>query len=384
MKKLYYGFKLTICKIIALIPRNKQVAIFGAWFGQKFADNSKYLYLYCNNNSSFKHIIWITKNKDVYKYINSLGYRCYMNNSLKGMYFQIIAKYIFICTGIDDVFSPLISGAIIVNLWHGVPLKKICYDDEINFKNIDPSIQKINSFITKREYSVCTSKVFESIYKSAFKKSKEYILNLGQPRNDVFFDNDLEIDNSFINELDSSKRIILYMPTHRNEGKSRFPLTDVIDFDDINKLCEINNCILLIKLHYYHANEIKSNPNHKNIVNITNTHIDSQLLLKYSDVLITDYSSCYIDYLLLKKPIIFYPFDLESYIQHDRDLYFDFFSVTNQTLVYSYQELKNNLITIFTENTISQKQAELTDFFYDEDNRRNVSQKIIKFIKELN
>lgn len=384
MKTIKYKIRKIICYIISKIPRNHNVAVYGSWFGRKFADNSKYLFLYANREHSFKKNIWITKNDEVLNELSNKGFECYLYNSFKGIYYQLLAKYVFICTGIDDVNSTFISGATIVNLWHGVPLKKVCNDDEINFAKIDKNIKQINSIITKNEYSVCTSKKFIDIYKSAFGKESNYILNFGQPRNDVFYDEQLEDENEFIQNIKyNGKRIILYMPTHRNEGKTIFPIDKVIDLNKLDLFCEQNNSIFLLKLHFYHQNDKNDLLEKcKNVINITNVNVDSQLLLKYSDILITDYSSCYIDYLLLNREIIFYPFDLKEYMSFDRDLYFDYFEATYDNYVYSYDELETKLAQSIN-NKISNDQEKLLDFFYDKQNRFNVSKRVIDFVKNI-
>ena len=70
---------------------------------------------------------------------------------------------------------------------------------------------------------------------------------------------------------------------------------------------------------------------------------DIQPLLKLSDVLITDYSSVYVDYLLLDRPVIFFPYDYEKYIQKDRDLLFDYDWITPGPKCYSQDELQKTL-----------------------------------------
>ncbi|MBI4349907.1 MAG: CDP-glycerol glycerophosphotransferase family protein [Elusimicrobia bacterium] len=51
-------------------------------------------------------------------------------------------------------------------------------------------------------------------------------------------------------------------------------------------------------------------------------------LLPDIDVLVTDYSGAYLDYLLLDRPVIFAPFDLERYLEKDRGLYEDYSAAT--------------------------------------------------------
>ena len=59
-----------------------------------------------------------------------LGYEAYMFNSLKGIWMQLRAKYVVVCNGISDVNHTFMGRAVFLNLWHGVPLKKVGYDDD--------------------------------------------------------------------------------------------------------------------------------------------------------------------------------------------------------------------------------------------------------------
>ena len=60
-------------------------------------------------------------------------------------------------------------------------------------------------------------------------------------------------------------------------------------------------------------------------VYILGDEIFTQDLLLITDILFTFYSSCYIDFLNTGRTIIFYPYDLNDYITHDRELYFDYY-----------------------------------------------------------
>lgn len=63
---------------------------------------------------------------------------------------------------------------------------------------------------------------------------------------------------------------------------------------------------------------------YSNITDITERSMDIQELLMDTDILVTDYSSTYIDYLLLDRPVVFYNFDYQDYLEHDRGMYCDY------------------------------------------------------------
>jgi len=362
--------------------RNKNKVILGSWFGNKFADNSKYLFKEMLKYEGIRPI-WITKNMDIYKEMLEENYEVYLSNSIKGVYHQLTASKYFTSTGKIDVSYFLLGNAEHIELWHGIPLKKIMYDHKINNDpKRDNEKNLYRRFVDgpkkKDYYVVSTSNKISEIYQSAFNVDKSKVVQLGQPRNDVFFSEDIE-DRDFPKEY-KEKKVILYMPTHRNEGKIKMYIEEILDLERINNICKENDWIFLVKKHYYHKDELTELDKYSNIKDITQKVYDSQMLLKYTDILITDYSSCYIDYLLLDRPIIFYNYDYDNYIMNDREMYFEYDSVTPGKKVEAYIDLEKELVRLIQDKKDDYRnlRGEVRDLFYSKDNQNKVSEKIIK------
>ena len=94
-----------------------------------------------------------------------------------------------------------------------------------------------------------------------------------------------------------------------------------------NKFLQKHRSIMLIKMHYYESDKITfhsvNEPSHIFILNSKEIN-DINRILNHIDVLITDYSSVFYDFLVLDRPILFAPFDLEEYQKIDRELYEDY------------------------------------------------------------
>jgi len=71
-------------------------------------------------------------------------------------------------------------------------------------------------------------------------------------------------------------------------------------------------------------------------------------LLPSIDILITDFSGVYIDYLLLNRPIIFTPFDIQQYLSNDRELYEDYEDATPGVKCANWGQVIKSIETIFT------------------------------------
>ncbi len=380
--KKYANLYASTCK-----ARDCNLMLFGAWFGKKYDDNPRYLFEYVVENCPQIRAVWMTADAGVYQRLKERNLPVCMCDTEEGRELAKQAKYIFTATGRIDIGQEnlqYLGGAYYINLWHGLPLKKIMYDDEYSAASKKDIKYYAREFIEKipyrHYYVVSTSDVITDIYESAFRVKRSQILQLGQPRNDCFF---RDHENIYRTRFDG-KRIILYMPTHRNEGATAMDMEKLLDLERLNALCKENNAVFLIKKHFYHAGEPDVARNYDCIFDITNEVTESQNLLDAADVLITDYSSCYIDYLLLDRPIIFYNYDAENYQKNDRQLYFDYDDVTPGYKCDAYEGLEAHLAQILAGNDAYVSEREkVRDLFYCKQAQKSVSEAIIAKIRQL-
>ena len=344
---------LPLYYISIYIKRDPNLWVFGAWFGDKYADNSKHLFEYVAENNKEIKVIWLSKNKKIVKKLRSNNYCSYGTYSLKGYYYTLRAKFIFISTSILDVNYYVAGNSKIIQLWHGTPLKKIMYDDKKTF-NGDTLLRNIYYILfpfkkKARDYSdaffMVPSETVKKTFLSAFKCPDSNVYITGYSRNDALFNPNKIIECSIYDKLKqyfNEYKIGLYLPTHRNEGGKLFIETLLDEFILLNEYLKKNKIILLVKLHYYHQKEINdSNIKFSNIVFIKDSEINDDIynILPIADFLLTDYSSVYFDYLLLKRPIFFIPFDYDSYTKIDREFYYDYLSVVPGPVCYTWDDL---------------------------------------------
>lgn len=362
--------------------RVNSLYVCGAWFGDKFADNSKFFYLYALKTG--KNAIWITKKREIYDQLKKDQLPVALMGTEESKEACSKAKYIVVSTGKFDVETQYIGGATIINLWHGVPLKKIAYDDHIT--GGDSSFRKkiwnmLNDFPTRKTYYFSTSEAISRIYVGCFRTNRKHIIQCAQIRNDVFFDGSLEkkkYSESGYNKL------IVYMPTHRNEGKTKVDIYTLFDLKAINEYCKKKNALFLIKKHYYNRNDGKSVNGYSNIIDLTEQNCDTQEILYNADVLITDYSSCYIDYLLLDRPVIFYSYDYKEYLKNDREMYFKYDDVTPGPKVSDFKELMIAIDEALSNNWKYKIELErVKNLFYSSNNQGLVAPQLMEEIKRL-
>ncbi len=115
-------FLFFILKI--LIPVKKNYIVFGHRSGKRFGDNSRYMFIYLNQNFKNKRCIWITKEQKILKIVRDMGYECYISDSIRGIYFSLISKWhIYDCSE-NDINSVITKLSNNINLWHGTLFKK--------------------------------------------------------------------------------------------------------------------------------------------------------------------------------------------------------------------------------------------------------------------
>ena len=371
-----YIVNLPLYWLSIVIPRNKNIWIFGAWFGQKYADNCKTLFEFVLKNDKQIRAIWLTKNKDVYKRLREEGKEVYFIYSIKGYFYSMLAGYYIVSSGLVDINKYVKGGSVkIINLWHGTPLKMIGCDQNKNFnyRNKQASFAlKLKSYIfpfLKNDYNyvLSSSKKIGTLLKSAFMVTEEQIINLGYPRNDVLKE-----------RVESGKKTILFLPTFRDV--SGFNIFENFDSKMFNEFLEKNGAVFYYKLHPADSNN-KNNPQDTNIINL-DSNIDLYEFLKSVDILLTDYSSIYFDFLLTQKPIVFTPFDIDTYISKDRRLYYDYESVTPGPKCRNWQEVIGEIDDLLQGKDSYLAQREVLNREFNENRSFDSTQKVYQFIKK--
>lgn len=377
-------------KIITIfIKKDSQILIIGSWFGERFADNSKYLYLYLNENKekyNLKKIIWITGNKNIKRQIEEeLKYEVYMKYSLKSIYYHLKAKFHIIDQSSKDILNILSVGAIKINLWHGIPLKKIgaFMKNMVNFK---PTIEIGN---WEKKYVLSCSKFGAETIGKAFYVSKERMINGIYPRNYYLINKNkkiLNIEKEYLEIIEKkkkeNKKIIIYLPTFRDNKELIFlGEKNKEKLKSFFKFLENNNYYLITKLHFAGNRVInegrdKIEENRQYFLNLP-SEVDVYPILKESDILITDYSSVYFDFLYLDKDIIFYSYDLPYYRDEDRGLIFEYDEMTPGDKVYTIEELRENLRRkCYQRDNYSQERKKLLELCFEnytiEDTVKNI------------
>lgn len=347
-----WGIRFIIYYLTILCPRNKKIWVYNGAL-DNFIDNEKHCFLYANEHyPEYKHV-WLTNKMESLSFLKGKSYSVCRTNSLKGIWLMLRAKVFIYGGGLDNQY--LTGGAIRCNLWHGIPLKKIGYDDEYHSDDANSLKGKLIRSYAPDSMVLCTSKELMNIFSHAFNVKKSQIVIGGYYRTIPFFYSITELEHYFLhyenNEVNFLykllreslySQVIIYMPTFR-DAKPSFIDESIPDFCVLNDILKENNFLFLLKLHRACIIDMDLTP-YSNIILIDNS-IDVYPILPLTDVLITDYSSIFFDYALMNdKRIIYYPYDLDDYKSQSRDLYFNYEEIVGENICYTFDNLMKSII----------------------------------------
>ncbi|MDK3602220.1 glycosyltransferase [Staphylococcus pseudintermedius] len=210
---------------------------------------------------------------------------------------------------------------VYINTWHGTPLKHMGFDVKNNLKG---SQNTMKNFLAS-DYMISPNAHTTNIFKHAFKLDGLYsgeILEIGYPRIDLTINTTANEAREYLAEHLNLKKnpIILYCPTWRGKNVNDPENTLLNIFEEIKLLNQKLPHQVLVKVHPFVYSKAKEMPELKPY--LVPDFLDTNQLMPAVDLMITDYSSIFFDFLVTDKPIVFYVPDLDKY-QNERGVYID-------------------------------------------------------------
>lgn len=329
---LFSSITYTISKII---PKKRNRWVFGAWFGSAISDNTKAFYDYVNLHYPDIEKIWVVNDPEKH---HLDGCKFVRRNSLKSLKYITTAKVAVMNQGYGD-FNALnfLGNCYSVQLWHGIAWKKFVLESMPELTK-----HKRKLFVYSNSYSLylAPSEKYKKVLLSAFATDESKVVMTGLPRNEALFDEDFcrkcreEVQERF--SLNKNEKIIVYMPTFRDKTDEVFSFFSDDVYEKVSKIGEELGFVVLEKSHYKNS-DTASTGSRERIVSALG--MDANTLLASADMLITDYSSCFFDFLIRKKPIIHYVYDYDYYKNTDRGLIYEIDEVAAGDVAYNLDEL---------------------------------------------
>lgn len=344
MKNFFFKLYSLFFHVFRIFPVNEKKIVFISMHNAGFHDSLGYTErAFLRRDSAFKceHItrkdLELDLSHGAWEFIKSV-FRALKFFTVKA-YHLATARYVFL----NDNFMPMATlnfsdKTVITQLWHAEgAFKKFGQDIEQ-----PPEIRAREAAgNAKLTYVVCSSEQVAPIYSSAFRVETENVLPLGSPRTDYFFE---ERDISALREeFDSAhpeckgKKLVLYAPTFRDDRERDEELLASLDIPYfLEKLGE--EYALLIRLHPQVHSSVRPSDGAVDVTDYPN--VNELVLL--SDALVTDYSSIAMDFALLRKPTLFFAFDLDYY-EGARSFYKDYETYVPGKIVKTGKELVDSI-----------------------------------------
>lgn len=340
--------------LFRLLPKNSKKIVYYSYWGDQYGCSPKAIYKQMKQKKqSFKNI-WVFNDINMPVDENPIKVK---KNSLKYWYHLATAKYFVQNTNMPLDFKKRI-GQRELQTFHGTFMKTMGFDTpEFKFETKKNKKVEFQSKVNNWDYVSVPSNYMKDKAQNAFNADVKTI-NAGFPRNDMIFEalNYTEETKKKLN-IPSNKKVILYAPTWR-EGKS----SDInLDIDFMQKILD-DQYILLIRAHYMVNSNMDIRKNYPFAMNVSD-YPSIEELYTISDVLITDYSSVMFDYAYLKRPMIFYAYDLEKYLHGERGVYLDYEKIVPGPVVRTTKEIVTNLKNL-DNHELNYKEA--YDSFYNE------------------
>lgn len=368
------------------IPKDKNLWLFGAWKGETYNDNSKYIYEYVVKNCPNIKAYWVTKNDVVYEYLTKkqLPVLFYPTKEAKNVICR--AKLLFQTEGYKDTGYYPVGGAKVIQLWHGTPAKALNW-----FKKNNNFARKLFiSIVTGRRssfYWVSQSNFYSEFYHKDFGVPYDHFIKTGSPRCDGINNNEDTLIER-IKEKYGFEQVVFYLPTHRNWGN---------DFDNefvLNGLDIVDNILSEYKIGFIfkpHPNEMKlfmkSNKHYRNVVILdgsTQEQNDIYQYLFHCDALVSDYSSVIYDFLLTNRPIVLFDYDFDHYQKYDGGVTEEYMTKSVGPIKYSWEDMIKEVISLLENDIWKNKRAELNEFFNEYNSGENCQRLVEVLLNELN
>lgn len=370
---------------------DEKTIVFSCFNGKSYTCSPKAIYEYMLTDEKYKDykFIWFFNDVKKYEFLNkNANTKVVLNKSKEYTKYLQTAKYWIFNFKIADYIKPK-KEQVFLQCWHGTPLKRLgCdlthFDNQLNTskemkKRYKIEAEKFSYFISPSKY--CTEK-FISAWNLKEIGKENIIIEKGYPRNDFLFkytEEDVKrIKQKILGENITDKKIILYAPTYRaNQHKSGvgYVYKEEADFTKMRERLG-KDYIILFRPHYFVANAFDFEKYKGFVYNVSDIDDINELYI-ISDILITDYSSVFFDYANLKRPMIFYMYDLEYYRDKSNGFYFDVEKELPGRIVKTDDELIDEILRVTKDFKYDERYKKFNDTYnYLDDG--NASKRVIE------
>ena len=361
-KKFFYR------KFYATGKLKENTVMFECFFGRNYSDSPKYIFEYLQKTYPGEYkCVWVKAGKKDH----DLPYPAKQVKRFSFSYFKYLGKSKYFVFNVrPPAYFIKREDSLFLQTWHGTPLKKLGTDMDAVFMAGGTDIVAYKKNFTenskKWDYLIAQNAFSSETFRRCF-EFKGTMLETGYPRNDIMHAAP-EVETRAVKEtraalgIPDGKKIILYAPTWRDDewyGTGQYKFSLKLDLDKLR--AELGDeYVVVLRTHYLIVDALDLD-SYKGFAYNGADFDDISLLYLISDILITDYSSVFFDYANLKRPMLFFTYDLDKYRDVLRGFYFDLEELLPGPLVFTTDEI---IDTIKDLPHVMEKFADKAEGFY--------------------
>jgi CDP-glycerol glycerophosphotransferase len=309
--------------ISLLVPRNGNLWVFGS--GSGVGEGALALLQYVRKTDPGIRVLWLARNDKDAADATALGIASVRARSPRGFWATIRARVVVVTHGFGDANRFGVRGALVVQLWHGIPYKHIHLDSpatlQIPFFSRFGAVRRLVRHAYERSTRgigmfATASPLAAARIRTAFALGPDRVLVTGDPRDDVLVTETRDGARARVAALlgitSLPARVLLYAPTWR-DGRADAAVPTAADWPRIATFLDATDSILLIRSHPHGLGDYSAGLSPRVRLLGTTLQADVTPLLPAVDILITDYSSIAFDYSLVGGEIVLLAPDVAEY-----------------------------------------------------------------------
>lgn len=351
MRRPYLWLKLALFPLfrsIALcVPKDKSLWIFGAWYGEQYNDNTRALMEYVQSNCPAVRAVWIYRSRSARDALKrDAKLEAHHLLSLRGMYLQMRAGVAFVTHSLSADMNPgcVSSGTMVVNVWHGITLKKIMYGADDASSPRAALKRTVKKRIDRVDYVLASSRLIQKVMSESFELPMDRVWRTGYPRTDLVLRG-----GGSGRDHDANRLRILFAPSFRDHEKTHDYFQGYgCDIEELATTLDNANAVLEVRLHPMSKmpEEITRRMGSNPVFDMGSRAGPIWDILPLCDCVITDMSSIAIEFMILGRPVFFLDLGMTSEEQRGRPLVFNFADIPKELRLESWQHISRALSVV--------------------------------------
>jgi CDP-glycerol glycerophosphotransferase len=328
--------------LLQRLPADDRLVLFESGIGKQFADSPRYIYEELVRRRPDLVKVWAYNGR-----LRTADPNTRVVERLSPRYFWYLARARYWVN--NQSFPHYVTrrrDGVYVQTWHGTPLKRMLHDlPEVHGRDLG-YVDRASRAAAQWSVLVSPNPFTTERMRSAFRYTGQ-ALELGYPRNDVLHRPDRDQIAARVRArlgLQPEQKVVLYAPTFRDDQTTggRFVFRLPFDLDRLHRDLG-GDTVLLLRMHVLIAQAVEIPAHLRDFVRDVSSYPEIQELYLAADVLVTDYSSVFFDFAQLRRPVVFYAYDLADYRDKLRGFYLDYSTELPGPIVETEDELVHAL-----------------------------------------